>query len=94
MNIDVKTSSSIPFGGLGSSYLSESTLNNMPFVVLFFMVLIIFYMVFVNIPSSSTSSSSSLGSFSNSQSDSSPFMYVLEIVLWGMLVFLVFIKVK
>jgi hypothetical protein len=104
MNIDVKTSSSFPnMFNQSLSFTSEKMANNLPFVVIGSIVILGFLLFISTIPNSKQSSGmysgiSSYGlnrlssSSTSSSSSSSSVFYIVEILIWSMVVFLVVIN--
>ena len=91
MNIDVKTTSSFPFGKNDKefSYVTETLANNLPFIVITIAVLFGFTILIYNIPkkvsssnlNSNLSSASAVTSSLSSSASSSYLFYIIEILL-------------
>lgn len=104
MNIDVKTTSSFPnLFNQSLSFTSEKMANNLPFVVIGSIVILAFLLFISTIPKTKQSASIYSGvtsyglnrspmSTSTSSSSSSSVFYIIEILIWSMVVFLVVIN--
>lgn len=99
MNIDVKTTSSFPnLFNRSLSFTSEKMANNLPFVIVGIIVILGFLLFISTIPKSKSMSSNIYSSLASnglnrsSTSSSSSAFYIVEILIWSMVVFLLVIN--